>query len=452
MAVMPVRRLLLNMSWPMMLSMLIQALYNLVDSVFVAQLNSAGFEALSLVYPIQTLMIAVCVGTGVGINALLSRRLGERRPEDACSVAIHGYLLYFLTWIAFSAVSLFCLRRYMWFFTDDALTAIYGLDYLTIVTVGSLGMCWQFAGERVLQATGNAVGPMLIQGLGAVINLILDPLFIFGIGPFPRLEVTGAALATIIGQFAGMAVGLVMVRRNPVLTLRLSGFRPRRKTIGEIYRIGLPAIVMQALATVMSLGMNKILAVTTETGVFILGAYFKLQSFIFMPVYGMNNGLIPVVSFNYGAGSRSRVEGIIRFSLVITVIIMAAGTLVLLLFPAPLLGLFDAGADVLSDGIPALRTVALSFLCAGISIILCSAFQAVGCPMHSLVISLLRQVVLLLPVALILGLLSPGLIWFSFLIAEAISCAVCLLFYRRISAKTIAALDHRQSCPNLSEG
>ena len=443
MAVMPVRRLLLNMSWPMMLSMLIQALYNLVDSVFVAQLSGAGFEALSLVYPIQTLMIAVCVGTGVGVNSLLSRRLGERRQEDACSVAIHGYFLYFLTWVAFSAVSLFCLRGYMWFFTDDPVTAVYGLDYLTIVTVGSLGMCWQFAGERVLQATGNAVGPMVIQGLGAVINLVLDPLLIFGIGPFPRLEVVGAALATVIGQFVGMAVGLVMVRRNRVLTLHLSGFRPRKDTIGEIYRIGLPAIAMQALTTVMSLGMNKILAVCSDTGVFILGAYFKLQSFIFMPVYGMNNGLIPVVSFNYGAGSRKRVEGLIHFSLVITAAIMAAGTLVLLLFPGPLLGLFDADAAVLADGIPALRLVALSFLFAGLSIILCSAFQAVGCPIHSLVISLLRQAVILLPVALLLGMFSPRLVWLSFLIAEGISCGVSLLFYRRIRAKTIAALDDR---------
>lgn len=441
MAVMPVRRLLLNMSWPMMLSMLIQALYNLVDSIFVAQLSGAGFEALSLVYPVQTLMIAVCVGTGIGVNSLLSRRLGEGRPEEANAMALHGYLLYFLTWAAFSVVSLTLLRRYMWFFTDNPVTAVYGLDYLTIVTVGSFGMCWQFAGERVLQATGNAVGPMIIQGLGAVINLILDPMLIFGIGPFPRLEVVGAALATIIGQFAGMTVGLIMVRRNHVLVLHVRGFRPSMEVVREIYRIGLPAIAMQALTTVMTLGMNKILAMTSETGVFILGAYFKLQSFIFMPVYGLNNGLIPVVSFNYGAGSRRRVEGLIHFALVIAVVIMAAGTLLLLLIPGPLLQLFDAPAAVLTDGIPALRTVSLSFVFAGVSIILCSAFQALGCPMQSLVISLLRQAAILLPAALILGLAFPGAIWSSFLIAEAVSCLISFLFYRVIRRDTISTLE-----------
>lgn len=310
-------------------------------------------------------MIAVCVGTGIGVNSLLSWRLGEGRPEEANAMALHGYLLYFLTWAAFSVVSLTLLRRYMWFFTDNPVTAVYGLDYLTIVTVGSFGMCWQFAGERVLQATGNSVGPMIIQGLGAVINLILDPMLIFGIGPFPRLEVVGAALATIIGQFAGMTVGLIMVRRNQrSWSSMCSGFRPSMEVVREIYRIGLPAIAMQALTTVMTLGMNKILAMTSETGVFILGAYFKLQSFIFMPVYGLNNGLIPVVSFNYGAGSRRRVEGLIHFALVIAVVIMAAGTLLLLLIPGPLLQLFDAPARRLDGRYPSpAHRLALFCLC-----------------------------------------------------------------------------------------
>ena len=440
MAALPVRPLLLRMAWPMMLSMLIQALYNLVDSVFVARLGSEAFEALSLVYPVQTLMIAVCVGTGVGINSMLSRRLGEGRPDRASAVAANGYFLYFLTWAVFALVSLFGLRGYMWFFTDDPLTASYGLDYLTIVTVGSFGMCWQFAGERVLQASGKPVGHMIIQGVGAVANLILDPLFIFGIGPFPRLEVAGAALATILGQFMGMAVGLVMVSRNRVVRVGLRGFRPDRAAIAEIYRIALPAIVMQSLSTVMTLGMNKILGALTGTGVFILGAYFKLQSFIFMPVYGLSNGLVPPVSFNYGARDRGRVMGLIHFALVIAAVIMAAGTLLLLAIPRPLLLLFDADGAVLADGIPALRLIALSFVFAGISVVLCSAFQAVSSPVLSLAVSLLRQVVLLLPLALVLGRLNPSLVWLSFLGAEAVSCLISLLFYHRVRRRKILPL------------
>ena len=440
MAVMPVRRLLLHMSWPMMLSMLIQALYNMVDSVFVAQLSGAGFEALSLVYPIQTLMIAVCVGTGVGVNAMIARRLGEKRSEEAGRVAVHGYFLYLMTWLAFAGVSLTLLRGYMGLFTSDPDTLRYGMQYLTIVTVGSLGKCGQFAGERVLQASGDAVGPMIIQGLGAVINLVLDPLLIFGIGPFPRLEVVGAALATVIGQLVGMAVGLVLVRRNPVIHLRVKGFRPSGAIVRDIYRIGAPAVVMQALTTVMSMGMNKLLALITRHGVFILGAYFRLQSFIFMPIFGLNNALIPVVSFNYGAKSRSRVSGLIRFALTLTVGIMAAGTLVLLLLPGPLLGFFDAAPAVMAEGIPALRLVALSFVFAGVSIILCSAMQAVGAPVCNLAVSLLRQAVFLLPAAALLGWNSPPLVWLSFLLAEAGSCGIALLLYRRVSRVKYAGL------------
>ena len=307
MAVMPVRRLLLNMAWPMMLSMLIQALYNLVDSLFVAKLSSDGFVALSLVYPIQTLMIAVCVGVGVGYNALLARRLGEGRQEEAERVVAHGYFVYFACWLVFLVMGLAMARPFMAFFAPGQTRVItYGAQYLSIVIGASLGVCMQFAGERTLQATGNTVGPMLIQGIGAVANLILDPLFIFGIGPFPRLEVAGAALATVLGQFIGMGTGLLMVRRNRVVRLSFRGFRPDRAIVSAIFRVGVPAILVQALATVMNLGMNLILPLFTSSGVFILGAYFKLQSFLFMPVNGLNNALIPIVSFNYGARRRPR--------------------------------------------------------------------------------------------------------------------------------------------------
>ena len=431
MAVMPVRRLLLHMSWPMMLSMLIQALYNLVDSMFVAQLSTDGFVALSLAYPVQTLMISICVGTGVGVNTILSRRLGERRPAEASAVAMNGYFLYLCCWLIFLIPGVLFSRPFLALFSDVPQVVDYGSQYLAIVTAGSLGVCMQFSGERVLQASGDAVGPMCIQGIGAVVNLLLDPLLIFGLGPFPRLEVAGAALATVIGQLVGMTVGLLLVRRSRVLVLQARGFRPWRSVILEILKIGFPAMVMQSLATVMTLA----------TGVFILGAYFKLQSFLFMPVYGLNNGLIPVVSFNYGAKKRERITGLIHFALIIAAGLLAAGTLLLLLVPGPLLGLFNADAAVLADGVPALRLVSLSFVFAAVGIIFSSSFQALDCPMLSLILSLLRQVVLLLPAALVLGLLAPRLIWLSFLLAEGFSSLLALVLYRRLYRTKLARLE-----------
>lgn len=442
MAVMPVRRLLLNMAWPMMLSMLIQALYNLVDSMFVAQLSSDGFVALALVYPIQTLMIAVCVGTDVGFNALLARRLGEGRPDEANRVVANGYFVYLVCWVVFLVLGVGLAPVFMGLFAPGQPQVIdYGIQYLSIVTGASVGICMQFAGERTLQATGNTVGPMVIQGIGAVINLILDPLLIFGIGPFPRMEVAGAALATVLGQVVGMVVGLCMVRRSSIVRLSFRGFRPDSAIIRTMFRVGVPAILVQALATVMNLGMNLILPLFTASGVFILGAYFKLQSFLFMPVNGLNNALIPIVSFNYGARQRSRITGVIHFALVLSAAIMAVGTVVFLAIPGPLLRLFDADAAVLAEGISALRLIALSFVCAGVSVILCAALQALGAANSSLVVSLLRQLVLLFPLALLLGALRPSLVWLAFLLSEGAACLTALLLYRRTARGRLAGME-----------
>ena len=442
MAVIPVRRLLLNMAWPMMLSMLIQALYNLVDSMFVAQLSSDGFVALALVYPIQTLMIAVCVGTGVGFNALLARRLGEDRPDEANRVVANGYFVYLVCWVVFLVLGVGLVPVFMELFAPGQPQVIdYGIQYLSIVTGASVGICMQFAGERTLQATGNTVGPMVIQGIGAVINLILDPLLIFGIGPFPRMEVAGAALATVLGQVVGMVVGLCMVRRSSIVRLSFRGFRPDSAIIRTMFRVGVPAILVQALATVMNLGMNLILPLFTASGVFILGAYFKLQSFLFMPVNGLNNALIPIVSFNYGARQRSRITGVIHFALVLSAAIMAVGTVVFLAIPGPLLRLFDADAAVLAEGISALRLIALSFVCAGVSVILCAALQALGAANSSLVVSLLRQLVLLFPLALLLGALRPSLVWLAFLLSEGAACLTALLLYRRTARGRLAGME-----------
>ena len=442
MAVIPVRRLLLNMAWPMMLSMLIQALYNLVDSMFVAQLSSDGFVALALVYPIQTLMIAVCVGTGVGFNALLARRLGEGRPDEANRVVANGYFVYLVCWVVFLVLGVGLAPVFMGLFAPGQPQVIdYGIQYRSIVTGASVGICMQFAGERTLQATGNTVGPMVIQGIGAVINLILDPLLIFGIGPFPRMEVAGAALATVLGQVVGMEVGLCMVRRSSIVRLSFRGFRPDSVIIRTMFRVGVPAILVQALATVMNLGMNLILPLFTASGVFILGAYFKLQSFLFMPVNGLNNALIPIVSFNYGARQRSRITGVIHFALVLSAAIMAVGTVVFLAIPGPLLRLFDADAAVLAEGISALRLIALSFVCAGVSVILCAALQALGAANSSLVVSLLRQLVLLFPLALLLGALRPSLVWLAFLLSEGAACLTALLLYRRTARGRLAGME-----------
>ena len=442
MGTMPVRRLVLHMSWPMMLSMLVQALYNMVDSYFVAQISQDAFEALALVYPIQSLIIAIQAGTGVGVNTMLSRRLGEGRPKEAASVGEHGYFLYALSWVVFLVVGWTFARPFLELYSDSPQVIEYGVIYLRIIVLFSLGSCMQFASERVLQASGNPVGPMFVQGVGAVANLILDPLLIFGIGPFPQLGVAGAAIATGLGQVAGMLVGLFLVARNPVVRLSPKGFRPNAATVGCIYRIGLPAIVMQSLFTLMTLGMNKILTLFTQNGVFIMGAYFKVQSFVFMPVFGLNNGLTPVVSYNYGARQPQRITGAIRFSLLLSTGIMLVGMVPFLCFPQALLSLFDASPAVIAEGIPAMRLLCLCFVFSGIVILLCSAFQALGAPMLSLFFTLVRQVILLFPVALALGYLAgPGYVWLCFTICDGGGAVAALALYRWLYHKRIAPLE-----------
>ena len=438
METMPVRSLLLRMSWPMMLSMLVQALYNLVDSMFVAQLSGEGFEALALAYPIQTLMIALCAGTAVGINAMISRRLGEKRVEDAVQVALNGYAVCAVISVLFFLFGLTASGPFIRLFSSQPNVVAYGTQYVTIVTVCAFTVSFQICSERVLQASGNSLGPMISQATGAVLNIILDPLFIFGIGPFPRLEVAGAAIATVLSQFAGMLLVFFLVWRNPNLKLHFKGFRPSLTVIRDIYTIGVPAIMVQLLGTLMTLGLNKVMAFFTTNGVFILGAYFKLQSFAFMPIYGLNNGLVPVVSYNYGAKRPDRVTQAIRFALVIAVSVMAVGATLFLLVPGLLLSFFQANPAQMADGIPALRMIGPSFLFAGACIIFSAAFQSVGAPRTSLLISLLRQVALLLPAALLLGWLAPGFLWLAFPVAEILSCTLAVLCYRRVYQTKIA--------------
>lgn len=440
MGTMPVRPLLLRMAWPMMLSMLIQALYNLVDSMFVSRLSGEAFQALSLAYPVQMFMVAVCVGAGVGLNALLSKRLGQGDRTEAKAVALNGIFLYLLCYLLFLSFALFLARPFMAFFTADPTILSAGRTYLTIVTGVSVGMTMQFATERILLACGDPVGPMVIQGVGAVVNLIMDPILIFGLGPFPALGVAGAAIATVMGQWTGMAVGFVLLRRLRRFPLSPRGFRPRGDILAELCRIGIPAAAMQSLSSVMTLGLNKIMALYDPSAVFILGAYFKLQTFLIMPVAGLTNGLTPLVAYNYGARKRERILALSRFALALGAAIMAAGAALLLLIPGPLLGLFGAEQAVLDSGIPALRWIAVGLIFSGLSTVLCAVFQALGAAMTSLAISLLRQVVLILPAAYLLGLVRPGLMWLSFPLAEILACLAALVLFRRIQRKQLSAL------------
>ena len=420
----PINRLLPSMAFPIMLSMLVQALYNVVDSVFVSMVSENALTSVSLAFPVQNLMIAVSVGTAVGINALLSRRLGEKYFAAANKVAEFG--------AAGSGL-------FMGAFTQNAEILAGGTDYMWIVTVFSLGLFMSVTMERVLQVTGKTVYQMISQMTGAVVNIILDPVFIFGWLGLPAMGVAGAAWATVIGQFCGMAVGIGINHvKNHEVRLNFRRFRPDWHSIKGIYQVGLPSIIMQSIGSVMTFGMNKILIAFTETAVSVFGVYFKLQSFVFMPVFGVTNALVPIVGYNYGARSSQRIQQATRLSLLMTTAIMALGTVIFQVAPGPLLSLFSASDTMLSIGIPALRIISVSFCFAGVAIVFSSVFQALGDGILSLVMSAVRQLLLLLPCAFVLAKLG-GLdaVWFSFLIAEVASVTLAVVFYRSLYNKKI---------------
>lgn len=442
MAAMPVKKLVLFMSWPIMLSMLIQALYNLVDGIFVARISEGAFLALGYAFPAQSLMIAICAGTGVGVNALLSRRLGENNPKEAGEVAMHSYLIYFLSFVGFALFGLFLAKPFIGLFTADAEILQAGTTYLRIVTIGSLGMCMQFSAERILQASGNSIGPMIIQGAGALFNIVFDPILIFGIGPFPAMGVTGAAVATIAGQWLGLFLGFIMVARNRVVVFHWKDFRFDGVIIKNIYRVGVPSIVMQSLSTVVVFALNKFLSLISDSHVFVLTAYYKIQSFVFMPVFGLNNGVIPIIGFNYGARQPKRIHEAVRFALVLALAIMCLGTVLFWVIPAPLLALFDATEAVMAVGVPALRIISLCFPMAAISIILGGVFQALGAPLPSLICSLLRTLIVLVPAAALFTFFFQDGIWFSFVISDAVALTAAVIFYRTVGHKRIAAVEH----------
>ena len=450
MGTMPVGRLLFSMAVPMMVSMLFQALYNVVDSIFVAKLSQDAMNAVSLAFPLQTLCIAFSGGTGVGMNALLSRSLGEKNQAGADRAANVGLFLTLCNFALFALIGWTLAGPFFRFQTDNPQIITYGRDYVTVCIGCSVGLFFQMYNERLLQSTGRTNLSMITQIAGAATNIVLDPILIFGLLGFPRLEVAGAAIATVIGQLVGASIGFYLnLTHNPDVHLRRREIRPHAATIKEIYAVGVPSIIMQSIGSVMVFGMNKILFGFTKTATAVFGAYFKLQSFIFMPVFGLNNGMVPIVAYNFGAARMDRVKRTVKLAVCTAVAIMAVGLAIFQLAPEVLLSFFDASAEMDSIGSVALRIISISFLFAGFCIIAGSVCQAIGNPFYSLIVSVARQLVVLLPVAWLLA--QTGrleLVWVAFPIAELMSLTLSVIFLRRTLRSAEARLKARtQSAP-----
>ena len=442
MGVMPVGRLLLSMALPMMLSMLVQACYNIVDSYFVAKLGEDALTAVSLAFPAQNLMIAVGTGTGVGINAMLSKSLGEQDQKNANRAACNGVFLAICSMAAFMLLGLTAVRPfYASQVAEQPVILEYGVEYLTICALLCQGIYFQLVFERLLQATGHTVVSMVTQMTGALTNIILDPILIFGLGPFPRMEVAGAAAATVIGQFVGAATAILLNRKfNVEIQITLRGcFRPHGPTIGRIYKVGVPSIIMASIGSVMTYGMNLILVAFSSTATAVFGVYFKLQSFFFMPVFGLNGAMVPIIAYNFGARRRDRMIRTIQLGILCAMCFMLTGLLIFNLFPEQMLGFFDASDYMVSIGVPALRTISYSFVFAGFCIACGTVFQALGNGVYSMIVSIVRQLVVLLPVAWLLAQTGElDAVWWSFTIAEVASLAVSSFFLARIYRKIIS--------------
>lgn len=442
MGVMPVGKLVLSMSLPMMISMLVLALYNVVDSVFVSRISEDALTAVSLAFPIQNLMIAVATGTGVGVNAVLSKNLGERDFKHANSCAAHAIVLAALSMLAFVLIGFFAVEPFFATQTDNPAIIAYGTSYLKICCIFSFGIFLQVMFERLLQSTGKTVCAMISQIVGAVINIVMDPILIFGLCGFPEMGIAGAAVATVGGQIVGMLAALwLSLRYNREISIDLRGFRFDRKVVGRIYAVGVPSIIMASVGSVMNYGMNLILMRFTSTAAAVFGVYFKLQSFIFMPVFGLNNGLVPIVAYNYGAKRPERILKAMWIGMASATGIMVAGFLVAQLFPQTLLRLFDASENMLQIGAVALRVISVSFLLAGCCAVAGAMFQALGKGFYSMMASVGRQIIVLLPAAYLLSLSGNlSLVWWAFPIAEIMSGALSFYYLWRVYKKIIKPL------------
>ena len=434
MGTMPVNRLLITMSLPMIISMLVQALYNVVDSVFVSQINENALTAVSMAFPVQNLMIAVATGTGVGVNALLSRSLGEKNQKMANKAANNSIFLACMSYLIFLVFGLTCSELYYRLQTDIPEIIFYGKEYTVIISVLSFGLFGQIAFDRLLQATGRTFYTMFTQGIGAVINIILDPILIFGLYGFPKMEVAGAAWATVIGQIVAMVISAMFnIAKNADIKLRLRDMRPEPHVIGRIYSVGVPSIIMASIASVMTFCMNKILMSFTSTATAVFGVYFKLQSFVFMPVFGMNNGLVPIIAYNYGAKQKKRIMTAMKLGMLYAFCMLMLGFVAFQLCPGFLLQLFNASESMLSIGIPALRLISISFIFVAFSIISISMLQSLGHGIYSMFISVGRQLVVLVPAAYLLSKTGNlDLVWLAFPLAEIMSIVLSGIFLRKV--------------------
>ena len=440
MGIMPVKKLIVTMSLPMMVSMLVQALYNIVDSIFVARLSEDALTAVTLAFPLQNLMIAVASGTGVGVNALLSKSLGEKRFDRSDKAANTAIFLSFCNFAVFALIGMTLSAAFIHSQTQDTVVAGYGITYLRIVMGMSLGISFQIMLERLLQSTGRTVFSMASQLTGAIINIILDPIMIFGLFGCPAFGVAGAAYATVIGQTVAAMIGLILnLRYNSDIRISMhSILQPNAKIIGRIYQVGVPSILMMAIGSLMTYMMNRILIGFSNTATAVFGVYFKLQSFFFMPIFGLNNGLIPVLAYNYGARNRSRIDEALKFSVALAVCIMGLGTIIFHVMPNRLLDLFNASDDMRVIGVPALRIISLHFPVAALCIVMGSIFQAFSRSVYSLVISVTRQLLVLIPAAWLLA--RTGVVtnvWFAFPIAELASLIISVICFRRLYGEVV---------------
>lgn len=443
MGTMPVKQLIINMSLPMIISMLVQALYNVVDSIFVAKLSEDALTAVTLAFPMQNFMIALATGTGVGFNVLLSHGLGEKNLDKSNAAANNGIFLILVNTIIFILLGAFASAPFITSQTDNPSIQTDGIIYLQIVSFLAIGVFTQVTMERLLQSTGRTLLSMISQITGAVINIILDPIMIFGLLGFPKMGVAGAAIATVIGQFLGAAMGIFLnLKYNKEITISIKQIlSPRFSTIKSIYLIAIPSILMVSIGSIMTYAMNLILIAFSTTAAAVFGVYFKLQSFFFMPVFGLNNGLIPVLSFNYGAKNKKRIDDALKFALSLAFGIMLIGTITFELIPTNLLNLFNASDDMMNLGVTALRTIAIHFPLAAIGIVLSSIFQALAQSVYSLIISIMRQLIVLIPAAWLLA--QTGMVnnvWWAFMIAEVVSLVTSFLFFNHVYTKSIRQL------------
>ena len=425
----PIFPLLMKMAIPPMLSMLIQSMYNIIDSIFVAKLDEKALTALSLAFPLQNLSLAFSVGLGVAINALIAQNLGAKKNNLANNIASHGIFLSLLHSLLFIFIGVFLIKPFFSIFTNDPETLNYAITYGSIVITFTFGSIIHITIEKMFQATGNMIIPMFLQVVGAVVNIILDPILIFGINGYLKLGVSGAAIATIIGQISACLLAILLFRKKSFLKLSLTTFKPNLQIIKNIYSIAIPSGVMTALPSILVTLLNGLLTTVNQSAIAFLGIYFKLQSFVYMPANGLIQGMRPLISYNFGAKHFERVKKIIKVSIIVTSVILCSGTLIFMTFPKFILSWFNATSSLLNIGIIGLRIFSICFIVSSVSIVISGTFESLGNGKYSLTISLLRQLIITVPLAHILLFLNG--VWLSFLIAECIASIVSIILLKK---------------------